>query len=173
MTARLDRRLLLMRHAKSDWPTGVGDRQRPLGSRGRAEAPQAGRWLAAAGLVPDVALVSSAVRAQQTWNLVRAQLDADPPARIEDDLYERGVAGALDLLRSLPDDLPTALVVGHNPATESLALLLEDGSGVAADRERMAGKYPTSAVAVFHLQVASWTDLDEGTARLQAFAVPR
>jgi phosphohistidine phosphatase len=173
MTARVDHRLVLLRHAKSDWPQDVPDRQRPLGPRGRAEAPHAGRWLAAAGLVPDLALVSSALRAQQTWQLVSAQLEADVPTRAEAALYESGVRGSLDLLRDLPDDVALALVVGHNPTTETLALLLDDGTGVAADRDRMAGKYPTSGIAVFHLQVPSWADLDESTARLQAFAVPR
>lgn len=168
-----DRRLVLLRHAKSDWPAGVPDRERPLGKRGRAEAPAAGRWLAAAGLVPDLALVSSALRTQQTWDLVAAQLGEDVPARLTDELYESGVAGSLDLVRGLPPDISTALVVGHNPTTESLALLLEDGSGPAADRSRMVGKYPTGGIAVLHLQVPTWSELGQGTARLTAFAVPR
>jgi phosphohistidine phosphatase len=173
MSAVADRRLVLLRHAKSDWPSGVADHDRPLGQRGRAEAPQAGRWLAAAGLVPDLALVSSAVRTRQTWNLVSDQFDAQVPTTFSDDLYESGLVGSLALLRTLPDDVGTVLVVGHNPTTESLALYLEDGTGVAADRSRMAGKYPTGGVAVLHLQVPGWGELDEATARLLAFAVPR
>lgn len=169
----VDRHLILLRHAKSDWPPGVPDRARPLGQRGRTEAPQAGRWLAASGLAPDLALVSSALRAQQTWNLVQAQLAAEVPTRIEDALYETGVAGILDLLQTLEESVATALVVGHNPATENLALLLEDGSGPTEERERMAGKYPTSAIAVLQLQVPTWADLDEDTARLVSFTVPR
>jgi phosphohistidine phosphatase len=173
MSARVDRRLLLLRHAKSDWPTGVPDRDRPLGDRGRVEAPAAGRWLAATGLTPDLAVVSSARRAQQTWGLASSQLPADIPTTLSDDYYGAGVDEALDLVRGLPDDVATVLLVGHNPTTESLALLLQDGTGVAADVERMAGKYPTSAIAVLHLQVESWADLGESTARLLAFAVPR
>jgi len=173
MSAVADRRLVLLRHAKSDWPTGVPDRERPLGQRGRAEAPQAGRWLAAAGLLPDLAIVSSATRTRQTWNLVSSQLDGEVPTTYSDDLYESGLMGSLALLRTLPADVATALVVGHNPTTESLALYLQDGTGVAADRSRMAGKYPTGGIAVLHLQVPDWRDLDEGTARLLAFAVPR
>lgn len=173
MTPRVDRRLVLLRHAKSDWPPGVPDRERPLGQRGREEAPLAGRWLAAAGLVPDLAVVSSARRAQQTWNLASSQLPADVPTTLSDDYYGAGVDEALDLARALPQDVTTALLVGHNPTTESLALLLQDGSGVEVDVERMAGKFPTSAIAVLHLQVPSWSDLDASTARLMAFAVPR
>lgn len=173
MDSRVDRRLVLLRHAKSDWPAGVPDSERPLGKRGRAEAPQAGRWLAASGLLPDLALVSPARRTRETWQLVSAQLDAEVATRVEDDLYLGGLRASLDLVRSLDDDVQTVLVVGHNPTTESLALLLEDGSGATEDLARMAGKYPTGGVAVLHLQVPQWRDLDESTARLMAFAVPR
>lgn len=173
MDPRVDRRLVLLRHAKSDWPAGVPDRDRPLGKRGREEAPQVGRWLAAAGLRPQLALVSPARRTRETWRLVSAQLGGQVPETIEDDLYSTGLAGSLSLVRRLDDAVRTALVVGHNPTTENLALFLEDGSGVAEDRERMAGKYPTGGVAVLHLQVSGWADLDEATARLMAFAVPR
>jgi phosphohistidine phosphatase len=173
MSNRVDRRLVLLRHAKSDWPAGVPDSERPLGKRGREEAPQVGRWLAAAGLRPDVALVSPAARTRETWRLVSAQLGADTATRVEDDLYSAGLLGSLNLVRRLDDDVATVLVVGHNPTTENLALFLDDRTGVAHDRERMAGKYPTGGVAVLHLQVPGWADLDEATARLMAFAVPR
>jgi phosphohistidine phosphatase len=173
MDTSADRRLVLLRHAKSDWPDGVADRDRPLGTRGRAEAPQAGRWLAAAGIVPDLALVSTALRARQTWQLVSAALPSEVTTEYSDELYEAGLAGSLQLVRALPDDVGTAIVVGHNPTTESLALLLEDGAGATQDREQMAGKYPTGGIAVLDLTVGRWADLDESTARLTAFAVPR
>jgi phosphohistidine phosphatase len=173
MVNRVDRRLVLLRHAKSDWPSGVPDKERPLGKRGRAEAPEVGRWLAATGVLPDIALVSPARRTRETWQLVAAQLDVQVTTRVEDEVYSGGLLGSLELLRGLDEQVRTALVVGHNPTTESLALLLDDGTGVADDRARMAGKYPTGGLAVLHLQVPQWSDLDESTARLMAFAVPR
>jgi len=171
------RRLILLRHAKSDWPDGVPDHERPLGGRGRSQAPGAGRWLLERELVPDLALVSSALRARQTWDLVAAEVAAaaagDVPTRVEDDLYDAAVWDMVVLLRTLPDDVATALVVGHNPGTERLALLLDDGTGPVEDRARMAGKFPTSGIAVLALQVPEWTALDAQTARLEAFHVPR
>ncbi len=164
---------MLLRHAKSDWPEGVPDHDRPLGDRGRSEAPLAGRWLAQAALVPDLALVSSAVRARQTWQLAAAELDADVPTRVEPALYDAAVWDVLVLLRTLPDDVTTAVVVGHNPVTERLALTLDDGGGPAEHRARLAEKYPTSGIAVLALQVAQWGDVDGQTARLEAFVVPR
>jgi phosphohistidine phosphatase len=173
MSSPIDRHLILLRHAKSDWPAGVPDRERPLAGRGRAQAPLAGRWLAEQGLVPDLALVSSAARAQQTWDLVAAELGSAVPAQVDDAFYDAGALDMLERLRGLDDGVTTVLVVGHNPGTENLALLLEDGEGPSEQRARMAGKFPTSALAVLRLLVPRWADLDGGTARLQAFVVPR
>ena len=169
----VDRRLVLLRHAKSDWPDGVPDRDRPLGQRGRQEAPAAGRWLAAAGVLPDLAVVSAARRAQQTWNLVSGQLPVDVPTQISDEYYGASADEALQIVRGLPSDAATVVMVGHNPTTERLASMLDDATGLQADRERLAAKFPTSALAVLHVQMESWADLAPSTARLQAFAVPR
>ena len=62
------------------------------------------------------------------------------------------------------------MIVGHNPTMAMLAQLLDDGEGDAAAGERMAGGFPTSAVAVFELN-GSWADLE--AARLTAFHVGR
>src|SRR6478735_578713 len=63
------RTLVLLRHAKSDWSTGEPDPRRPLAGRGRRQAPEAGRWLAANLDAIDLAVVSPATRARQTWEL--------------------------------------------------------------------------------------------------------
>jgi phosphohistidine phosphatase len=164
---------MLLRHAKSDWPVGVPDHDRPLGPRGLTEAPLAGRWIAGQGLVPDLALVSSAVRTRQTWDLVAAELDADVPSRVEESLYDAAVWDIVVLLRSIPQDVASAVVVGHNPGIERVAMLLDDGTGPSADRARMAAKYPTSAIAVLSLTVPDWGQLDAQSARLESFHVPR
>jgi phosphohistidine phosphatase len=65
------RRLLIMRHAKSDWGTpGEPDFDRPLAKRGQRDAPRMGEWLRAQGLVPDLVLASPARRAQETASKV-------------------------------------------------------------------------------------------------------
>jgi phosphohistidine phosphatase len=164
---------MLLRHAKSAWPAGMLDHARPLGPRGLTEAPLAGRWLAEQGLVPDIALVSSAVRTRETWDLVAAELDADVPVRVADSLYDAAVWDVVVLLRTLPPDVATAIVVGHNPGMERVAMLLDDGSGPAEDRARMAAKFPTSGIAVLTLTVEDWGSLDAQSGRLDTFHVPR
>lgn len=158
----MPRRLVLLRHAKSAWPDDLADHERPLAGRGRREAPLAGRWLADS--VPEIDLVvcSSAVRTRQTWDLVVAQLAGDPELRVEDRVYEASAAGLLDLVRRLPDDAQTVLVVGHNPGLEDLVGLL---SGTWS---RML----TSTIAVLAVD-GDWTGLDEGGATLETIEVAR
>ena len=131
------RRLFLLRHAKSAWPDGVADHDRPLADRGRRDAAAVGRWLAASGMGPDLVLVSPAQRARQTWDAVAAELGSTGEVRVTDEVYDAGPGDLLDVLRDIPAATPHVLVVGHNPGIERLAGLLDDGAGANEDRARL------------------------------------
>jgi phosphohistidine phosphatase len=163
------RRLVLLRHAKSDWPD-VADHERPLAKRGRRDAPVAGRWLGRSGYVPDVVVCSTARRARQTWELASAGLaeaadGAAPPVRYEPRVYEATVLGLLMLVREFPDDERTVLIVGHNPGLAELAV------GLASPPPEPPSAFPTSAIAVLGF-AGDWASAGPGEARLLAFAVP-
>lgn len=166
------RRLLLLRHAKSAWPEGVADHDRPLGERGRRDAAAVGRWLAAAGARPDMVLVSSAQRARETWDGVAGELGPAGDVRVTDEVYGAGAGDLLDVLREVPEQSATVLVVGHNPGIERLAALLDDGEAASGDGTRMRVKFPTSGLAVLDVP-HPWSALDPETCRLAAFVVPR
>ena len=52
--------LFLIRHAKSSWDdTALPDKDRPLGDRGRRDAPKMGKRLAKRDVKPDLILSSS------------------------------------------------------------------------------------------------------------------
>jgi phosphohistidine phosphatase len=165
------RRLVVMRHAKAE-QDGPTDFDRPLASRGRRDAEAAGAWLASQGVVPDHALVSAALRTQQTWESVAAGAGWSLAADLDRGLYAAGPDSALDIVRLVPDTATSLVVIGHNPTVGVLAQVLDDGSGDAEVGASMAGDFPTSAVAVFSYG-GSWADLGEGTARLDAFHVGR
>ena len=163
------RRLVLLRHAKSNWPD-VADHERPLAKRGRRDAPVAGRWLGESGYVPDAVICSTARRARETWELAAAGLakavpGAAPPVRYEPRVYEATVLGLLMLVREFHDDLGTVLVVGHNPGMAELTV------GLAAPPPEPPAKFPTAAVAVLGLP-GEWASTGPGECRLLAFAVP-
>lgn len=136
--------LILLRHAKSDWSGDEPDRLRPLAKRGRRQAPDAGRWLDQQIGAIDLAVVSTATRAQQTWQLASAALASPPPLRNEDRVYAASAGELLDLVRELPADARTVVLVGHNPGLEDLATSLTGQSVVM----------PTSALAVMEVPAA-------------------
>ncbi|HEX6197024.1 MAG TPA: histidine phosphatase family protein [Jiangellaceae bacterium] len=159
------RQLILVRHAKSAWPDGVADHERPLAGRGRRDAPEIGRWLAGSGIEPEVAYVSSAARARATFELLSAELTSPVRSIVTDDVYGASTGDLLDLVRSADDDVRSVLIVGHNPGIGTLASVLDDRQSGLLD-------FKTSAVAVFDVGTP-WADVNPGAARLAASAVPR
>jgi phosphohistidine phosphatase len=163
--------LVVMRHAKAE-QSGASDFERQLTDRGLVDATEAGEWLANRGVEPDQALVSAAVRTQQTWEAVNEAGGWDLEATPEDALYEAGTESALDLVRGTEEVIRTLVVVGHNPTMASLAALLDDGEGDADAGNDVALGFPTAALAVFEYD-GEWRDLDEASASVVAFHVGR
>jgi len=160
-----------MRHAKAE-QSGPSDFERELSDRGVADATEAGRWLASRGVEPDQALVSAAVRTQQTWEAVNEGGGWDLEGTFEDALYEAGTESALDLVRETDPGISTLVVVGHNPTMASLATLLDDGEGDDEAGNEVATGFPTSAMAVLEYD-GDWADLDEASASVVAYHVGR
>lgn len=150
-----ERTLVVLRHAKAAWPDGVPDQQRPLASRGRADASAVGRWLREHLVPVDVVVCSPALRVEQTWELVAAELGYPPELRVDPRMYGGGVDDLLDLIRQLPDTATTALLVGHNPEVSGLTSEL---SGEDVDLS-------TAAIALLSAS-QPWSAAGEGWARL-------
>jgi phosphohistidine phosphatase len=166
------RRLVLLRHAKSAWPESVEDHHRPLAPRGLRDAPAAGRALADAGALPDLALCSTAERARRTWELAAGQWGTPPPVHYDRRLYAAGVPDLLEVVREVPGRVETLLLVGHNPGLGDLVLELA-GDGLDDTLERVRVKFPTSAIAVLTWRGTGWPALAPGSALLTSFKVPR
>jgi phosphohistidine phosphatase len=166
------RRLVVLRHAKSAWPEGVDDHDRPLGPRGRRDAPEVGRALAASDLLPDLALCSTAVRARQTWDLASAQWGTPPPVRHDPRLYAADVPDLLTAVHEVSAEVETLLLIGHNPGLEELVLELA-GDSLDDTLEEVRVKFPTSAIAVLAWHGTTWRALAPGTALLTNVIVPR
>ena len=120
-------------------------------------------------VAPDLVLCSSACRARETCERIRPALGA-APVRYEPGLYGASAAILLERLRSLPDDVGSVLLIGHNPAIEELAVTLARPSPRRRDLEL---KFPTGALATLTGPLPSWRGLDHDSAELVAFVRPR
>lgn len=165
------KQLVLIRHAKSAYPVGVGDHERPLNERGVRDGTAVGRWLAKSGLMnlKISVVVSSARRTQETWALITGK-GIDVIARTEPSLYEASQQSILEVIRATSSEVEVLVIIAHNPGLEDVALT------IATNRESssyllLTEKYPTSGVTVF--EVVDWSTLAADSALLTEFSVPR
>ncbi len=166
----------------TDPPEGGTDFDRVLAPRGARDATALGRLFAGAGdqlgpafdgvPKPAVAFVSPAARTTATAELVLAAMDAPPDCRFDDDLYGAEPEELLALIQSLLDDVPSAMIVGHNPTAHSLSqglLSPRDKKGLSlAVREG----FPTCALGVYTFPVEHWVDVTAGAATLVTLITP-
>jgi phosphohistidine phosphatase len=164
-------RLIVMRHAKAE-QSAPSDFERRLADRGRSDAREAGAWLAERGWVPDHALVSAAVRTQETFAALAEGGGFELAPTLDRSIYSAHPETVLDVVRLTPSTVRSLLVIGHNPTMASLAQLLHDGSGDEAAITKMSGDFPTSALALLEYDGA-WPDLDWTTCELADFHMGR
>jgi len=163
------RTLLLMRHAKSDYPDGVPDHDRPLAPRGIRQAGLAGDWLRANAPTIDEVLCSTATRARETL----ANTGIDAAVRYSERLYGATPGTMIDEINDVADTVTTLLVIGHEPTMSAVAIGLAGTEGTeAAAVQRISEKFPTSAIAVLTL-ATDWKSLELNRAALRDFQVPR
>ena len=171
------RRLMLLRHSKTetDAPSGR-DHDRRLDERGCKDAAEMGYWISHNPPFPDQVLVSTAVRARQTWDLAwEAMKDRVPAPDVEitDELYGAEPADLLKMVRMASASDPKRLMlVGHNPGMHELALMLT-GSGDKAGRKALEDNLPTSGLAILDFDTKDWTDVAFRRGKLALFISPK
>lgn len=171
------RRLMLLRHAKteSDAPSGE-DIDRRLDQRGHTDAAEMGSWMAQHNHAADLVLVSTAVRARQTWDIVGPLLAPIMPHASVAYLPELYIADPADLLRivhgAAKHNPRSLLLIGHNPGLHELALGLSSGAN-AGPRHALAGNLPTSGLVGIDFDIDDWRDVSFQRGRLAFFVTPK
>lgn len=91
-----------------------------------------GGWLRGASCVPTRVLCSTARRARETWQLAQPALTVAPPVAFDQGIYEGTAAELLALVRRIPAETGTVLLLGHAPAIQDLAVMLVAASSCRA-----------------------------------------
>jgi len=165
------RRLFLLRHAEADRPANTPDHLRPLTQRGMQDALAMGGYMAQEGLLPQLAVVSTATRTRGTWEQVQKQLPGLVPAIFESRVYECQAADILNVIRATAPEHHSLMVVGHNPGMQTLALRLV-GHAVRNAFSRLGHDFPPGALAVVDFELAGWNDIADHGGTLERFATP-
>jgi phosphohistidine phosphatase len=158
--------LLILRHAKTQADAPAGDHARELTERGHRNAAAMGAYIHDRTGTPDAIITSDATRALQTAEIVATAVTFTAPLTVEPRIYDAGLNILLALVRSILDEVDTALIIGHNPGFEELAEAL---AGNHDEEIRL----PTSGLAVLEFDVERWDAAREGTGRLRELATPR
>ena len=171
--------LLLLRHAKSSWATpGMADFDRPLNKRGRRATALLAGYLEAEGLRPALVLCSDSKRTRETLGLIHEALGSRVAIHLEPELYLADPSTLLDRLRKVAGEVPSVMVIAHNPGLQEFALELAEAAGSpgAAMAARIESKFPTGALAHFRLKIDRWRDLaldgPKGAIKVIGYTIP-
>lgn len=160
------KRLLLLRHAKSDWTGGEADFDRPLNVRGRTAAARMGKELAAEAI--DHIACSPARRTRETLDLLSLSSQVAFDGRI----YEAGIDRLAEVIGGTDGDVRCLLLVGHMPAIAGVAMWLARGDG-GQEYRRLCEGYPTAALATLSLDIDRWGAVASGCGTVERFVRPR
>lgn len=167
MTQQETRRLVLVRHAKTEQVPGKVDHDRELLPRGVGDARAGGAWIVEHDLVPHLVLCSTATRAQQTWQeIAEGGHLRDVEVWSDRRIYNAYPEEILEVIREAPEDARTVMVVGHAPGIPSLGDGLADPE--ASDEAALATLQEGMPTGVgLELEVeGTWAALAAESARL-------
>jgi phosphohistidine phosphatase len=162
------KQLFVLRHAKSSWDDpGLDDHERPLAPRGHRAVRALHRHMQSNEIAPALVLCSSARRTRETLEGVK------PGGEwlIEPGLYRADAGTLIERLRQVANDIPSVMLIGHNPAVQMLVLRLADGAA-EADVDQVRRKFPTGGLATLEFECA-WNELGPGRARLSDLVRPK
>lgn len=168
-TENLDRSLLLLRHAESSWDEpSLTDEQRPLSNEGMEAANRLGLFLNETNVPPpQVIIASPSVRTRSTLDLVQKHWGADVPVQFDTQLYSLAMSTYLGIVRHLDSRYNRIMLVGHNPAMNSLVQQL-------ASDQHLVKKFPPCAFLEIRWTIAeNWNALEEGSGMGVLFVPPK
>ncbi|MES3019422.1 MAG: histidine phosphatase family protein [Bacteroidota bacterium] len=162
----MPKKLLLVRHAKSDWDNiKLSDFDRPLNSRGEKNAPEMAKRLLKKSIKPEQIVSSPAVRAITTARYFAKELGLEKSDIVkEPEIYEALTSTLMDVINELDNAYSFTALFGHNPGITSLVsnLCNEDLHNV-----------PTCGMVLIEFPFEDWAMVSAGTGSLVFYDYPK
>ena len=161
------RQIVLIRHAKSSWNNpGQSDFDRPLNERGKEDAPDMGRRLKEAGILPDLIVSSTAKRAQQTARLISDEVGfSTTNIESRDELYHAPPSVFESIIHSLDNKFETVFFVAHNPGITEFAASLDPNYSI--------NDMPTCTTVGVRIDADEWSDFHKAAKTVFLFDTPK
>jgi len=160
------KRLILVRHAKTEHTFGVTDFKRKLTARGHDDAKIIAEYLKSKKIFPEYFLSSDAKRAFQT-----AQIFAEVLGFPEENIDKQGfiyfgytTTEFLYFISGIDNTYQSVIVFGHNPDIVMLASRISDQDFY---------HYPTTATVVIDFDTDDWKQLKPRKGKVELFVYPR
>lgn len=153
------KKILFMRHAKSDWnDPALTDKERPLNLRGQKAAAFMGNYFKQQGVMPNLIMVSTAVRTAETYNILAENMQYNGKVQWDDHLYLAPMQIISKTIRNASNDVDFLMIIGHNPGMESMVEW--------TNKEMIYAQMPTATAALFELNIDSWSDFSSRIGKL-------
>ncbi len=160
------KRLIIVRHAKSDWTnTTLTDFERVLNPRGNANAPEMSLRLKNKGITAQLIVSSTAKRALKTATYF-AETWQMPVTAIQKEItiYEANVNALLKIVTQLNPKYNVVALFGHNPGLTDFCNYLSPNC---------IYNLPTCGIAIFDFETADWNHIRQNTGKLIGLDYPK
>ena len=162
----MTKRLILIRHAKSDWGNpSIRDFDRPLNKRGHLNAPEMAHRMINQNIYPDLVVSSPALRALTTakyfakeWGISENEIQTDK------NIYEAGLKALLNVVNQFENQFNIVVMFGHNPGFTDFANYLSDVN---------IYNMPTCSIVILEFSLADWALVSSSTAKVILFDYPK
>lgn len=164
--------LIILRHGQAK-NAGISehDHNRALTAHGREEAMGAGEVLADANLIPDHVFCSTATRTRETFAELQKSFPEPLEVTYSQKIYNASENDLINQITSVPENIKTLMLIGHNPGLYQLALALSKGGDKQMHNE-LHMQFPTCSLVVINFE-GEWRNIIHTHSKLALFTTPQ
>jgi phosphohistidine phosphatase len=153
--------LILVRHAKSDWPENTDDFDRPLAEKGFADAEIMAHFIKSQTIKIDHFISSPALRAFTTCEIFNKEYQVKIDTLQK--LYNASESNFEELVVKIDDQFNSVAMFSHNNGISNFANSMSENIIM----------FPTCGVAGFEVDCDSWADFENAKKKLIFFYEPK